>query len=1072
MSDITDEGQDQEKTAAADSVSGGGTPADADDGMVSGVKTVNLEDELKQSFIDYAMSVIVDRALPDVRDGLKPVHRRVIYDMYDLKVWHSGQTKKSARIVGDVIGRFHPHGDAAVYETMVRMAQWFSMREPLIFGQGNFGDIDGDGAAAMRYTEVKMTKIAENMIEDIDKDTVDSYANYDGTEQIPEVLPARFPNLLVNGSSGIAVGMATNIPTHNLSEVISGTLAMLDNPEITTDELMHFIPGPDFPTGGVIVGRAGVRQAYEEGRGRCVIRSRTHTETDKSGRRTIFVDEIPYMVHKVDIVKQMTGLLRDKKLEGVAEINDLSDKNNPVRIAIDLKRDAYEEAVLNNLFQHTMLQSSFPINMVALVHNHPRQLSLREILSEFIEFRREVVTRRTVFLLRQDRRKAHVDEGLMTARANIQRVVELITSSEGQEDARMKLMQEPWDASQIASLIERSEDGRNISLPQGIPEDRGIQGEHYFLSEAQARAILALQLSRLTHLAQDEIRNDYKALLENIRGYLAILNNPATMKQVIREELEAVRTEFGNPRLTGFTEDAAEFDKADLIPRQDVLVILSTHGYVKYQDIASFDTQQRGGRGHLIARLKDEDFMSLMVVANTHDKLMCFTSRGRAFITMVYDLPTSANRSWRGRPIQNIFNIDEGETVTAMLAIPESDEEDTYFFLATAMGKVKKISVSAFKSFIGRTNENSIKVVSLAEGDELIGADISGGSDDIYLFTSDGMGLHFCEYYPGADGAEEEADDADEVEADEEADDALGDEEREAEDDSAENEDADAEAALDSDSAKAAYLARLSNNMGVRPSGRGSGTVRGIKLCDGARVVSLLVLPHEDPITECLIVGNKGVGRRLRLKELRLRNRGGYGLIVLKNIERAGEVVGVVKAEEQGEFVLVTDHGQLIRSPMNSVSITSRMATGNILMRMHEDEKIIAIQSIPEDVAASSRRTSEARAKDRQALKESLQQAAAGSATAAAAAADTTADSAADTASAADGAPRAGEDMADGQSSMPEAKSAPDQNGSAENSAPTSAASAEAEQVQAERTEAETAEPVDSTEENSVSSKD
>ncbi len=381
------------------------------------VATVNLEDELKQSFIDYAMSVIVDRALPDVRDGLKPVHRRVLYDMYDLKVWHTGQTKKSARIVGDVIGRFHPHGDTAVYETIVRMAQWFSMREPLIFGQGNFGDIDGDGAAAMRYTEIKMTKIAEAMLTDIDKETVNTYPNYDGNEQIPEVLPTRFPNLLVNGSSGIAVGMATNIPPHNLGEIIDGTVALLDNPNLTLDELMQYIPGPDFPTGGLIVGNDGIKQAYATGRGRCVIRSRTHIETDKSGRKTIIVDEIPYVVHKVDIVKQIAQLVREKKIEGIAEVNDLSDKDNAVRIAIDLKRDAYEEAVLNNLYSQTMLQSSFWINMVALVNNHPRQLSLMEVLKEFIKFRREVVTRRTVYLLRQDRRRAHVAEGLMVAKA-------------------------------------------------------------------------------------------------------------------------------------------------------------------------------------------------------------------------------------------------------------------------------------------------------------------------------------------------------------------------------------------------------------------------------------------------------------------------------------------------------------------------------------------------------------------------------------------------------------------------------------------------------------------------------
>lgn len=433
-------------------------------GINSQVPTVNLEEELKQSFIDYAMSVIVDRALPDVRDGLKPVHRRVLYDMYDLKVWSSGATKKSARIVGDVIGRFHPHGDSAVYETIVRMAQWFSLRNPLINGQGNFGDIDGDGAAAMRYTEVKMTKIAEQMLADIDKDTVNTYPNYDGNEQIPEVLPTKFPNLLVNGSSGIAVGMATNIPTHNLGEVIDGVIAVLDNPDIELAEIMKYIPGPDFPTGGIIVGNDGIVQAYKTGRGRCIIRARTHTETDKSGRQTIYVDEIPYAVHKVDIVKQISTLVKEKKIEGISDVTDLSDKDHDVRIQIELKRDAYEEAVLNNLYQNTLLQSSFPINMVALVNNHPRQLSLKEILTEFVSFRREIVTRRTVYELRQARKSAHINEGLMIAKANIQQIIDIITGADNPDDARVKLMAQAWDAAIVLPLIERTEDGDRKSV--------------------------------------------------------------------------------------------------------------------------------------------------------------------------------------------------------------------------------------------------------------------------------------------------------------------------------------------------------------------------------------------------------------------------------------------------------------------------------------------------------------------------------------------------------------------------------------------------------------------------------
>ncbi len=903
------------------------------------VQTVNLEDELKQSFIDYAMSVIVDRALPDVRDGLKPVHRRVLFDMNDLNVWKD--TKKSARIVGDVIGRFHPHGDAAAYETIVRMAQWFSMREPLIDGQGNFGNIDGDGPAAARYTEVKLNKIARVMVNDLDKDTVNMVPNYDGTETMPEVLPVRFPNLLVNGSAGIAVGMATNIPSHNLAEVIDGACALLDNPDLSLEEIMQYIPGPDFPTGGEIVGREGVRKAYATGRGRCVIRSRYHIEEDKSGKKTVMIDEIPYVVHKADIVKQLQTMLREKKIEGISEINDLSDKNHDVRIAIDLKRDAYEEAVLNNLFSNTLLQSSFPINMVALVGNNPRLLNLKEILNEFLKFRREVVTRRTVFLLRRDRRNAHLREGLMVAKANIEKVVELITSSENTAEARTRLMTEAWSSSEISPLIERTEDGINVALPQGIDEDRGVHGEYYYLSEVQADAILALQLSRLTHLAQDQIRNEYKELVTGIWDYLGILNDPVRMKSVIRTELEDVKKEYGSKRRSGFIEDMGEFNKGDLIARQDVIVTLSHEGYVKYQDIASYESQHRGGKGRLAARLKDSDFLTSIIVANTHDRLMCFTSKGRGFITIVYDLPTSENKTWRGRPVQNIFNLDEGEHITAMVGLPSDNEEleHSYFFLATKQGRVKKTAVSAFKSFIGRNNDNGIKVINLSEDDELIGAEISTGDDDIYLFASNGKALHFCDYYSkDAQGDEDEGDDVN---------------------DNSESE-GDEDQSVD----------RHSGN-GIRPSGRGSGSLRGIKLIDGATCVSLMVMSLDDPMKECLIVGSNGIGKRMALADIPLKkNRGSQGVYVLRGVEKAGAVVGAVRASDDSEFMLITDQGQMIRSPMDTMRTMGRAATGTILMRPAEGESIIAVQSIPGDVVENSRRTAEARAAERQALKE------------------------------------------------------------------------------------------------------
>lgn len=908
----------------------------------SSVPTVKLEDELKQSFIDYAMSVIVDRALPDVRDGLKPVHRRVLFDMYDLKVWSTGQTKKSARIVGDVIGRFHPHGDTAVYETIVRMAQWFSMREPLIFGQGNFGDIDGDGAAAMRYTEVKMTKIAEQMLADIDKETVDSYPNYDGNEQIPEVLPTKFPNLLVNGSSGIAVGMATNIPTHNLSEVIDGVIAVLDNPEIGLDELMHYIPGPDFPTGGIIVGTDGIRQAYETGKGRCIIRSKTRVETDKSGKQTIYVDEIPYVVHKVDIVKQIEKLIKEKKIEGIASIVDESDKDCAVKIAIDLKRDAYPEAVLNNLYQNTMLQASFPINMVALVHNHPKQLSLKEILTEFVKFRREIVTRRTVYLLRQARRTAHTNEGLMIAKANIQRVIDIITAADNAEDARIKLMAEAWDSSVISPLIQRAEDGSNISLPQGIPADKGIIGDKYYLSDPQARAILELRLSKLTHLAQDEIRDKYNELVAAIRDYLEILNNPERMKQEIRTELQEVKETYGNKRKTAFTVDLGKIDKGDLIARRDVIVTLSAQGYIKYQDISTYESQARGGKGKLATKLKDEDYITKVVVASTHDKMMFFTNKGRAFVSVVYDLPTSENRTSKGLPVQNFFNIDKenGEVVTALLPISEFNSEQ-YFFMATKNGLIKKTSLSAYASFVNRMGTNGLIALKLNAGDELIGVELSSGDDDVFLFTSNGYAQHFCEYYKRSAVADEDSsDDAD------------------SSDNSQESSDENDDSSIDRHS-----------GAGVRPSGRGSGCIRGIKLRENGKVVSLMVIPPSEVDKQFLIACANGYGKRTRLSDISLRNRGGMGVIVIKNLDRNGEVVGAVLADDNSDYMLITNQGQLIRSSMSDTPLVSRSAAGNILMRMYEGDSVMAIQSIPEDVVQNSKKMAEARQKEREELK-------------------------------------------------------------------------------------------------------
>ena len=983
--------QEQQETSQ-EALDGAQSSADTDKGdmgngdyqssaVVSDGPTVKLEDELKQSFIDYAMSVIVDRALPDVRDGLKPVHRRVLYDMYDLKIWHNGPTKKSARVVGDVIGRFHPHGDAAVYETIVRMAQWFSMRAPLIFGQGNFGNLDGDGAAAMRYTEVRMTKIAEQMLADIDKETVNRYPNYDGNEMIPEVLPTRYPNLLVNGSSGIAVGMATNIPPHNLAEIIDGTVAMLDNPEITLDELMDYIPGPDFPTGGLIIRSPEIRRAYETGRGRCLIRSRTHTETDKQGRTTIYVDEIPYMVNKSTIVKEIAELVRDKKIEGIAEVNDLSDKDNLVRIAIDLKRDAYEEAVLNNLFQHTSMQSSFSFNVIALVDNRPKQLSLIEILKEFIKFRREVVTRRTVYLLRQDRRKAFLDEGLIVAKSNIQRIIDIVTSAANAEDARNKLMSETWDGALVSSVMEYDANGVNICLPIGIEDNRGLIDGRYHLSEDQAKAILSLQLHRLTHLATEEIQKDYQQLKENIKGYLEILNSTARMNEVIREELLEVRNTYRDPRRSDFIIVDGMFSKADLINRQAVLITLSQEGYIKYQDLSLYEAMNRGTMGNSAAKLKEEDFIVTSTVCNSHDSVMCFTNLGRCFITKVYDLPTSNNKSWRGRPVQNLFDLPEGESVRRILPITEDQiemlkagnaaSEQIFIVFATANGGVKRIALSQFKNHLNRCNSTGIKAINLTGDDELVSVEITHGEDDILLFANNGRMMRFCEYVDVA-GADSSTDD-NAAEDNSTDNDALTQDTASASDDADESGDddniSDAERIAREREVLARYLPVRKSGGGVRPRGRASGTNKGIKLMDGAKLAAMIVVPVErieDEKLNYLIITESGIGKRGRLISLPGKvRRGGMGNWVCSAAARSERVVGVITADESSDYLIFSNTGSVLRSRVSDLTVRSRSAGYLKLKRCTEGELIVGMQEIPPAVVAEINESAEARAAEK-----------------------------------------------------------------------------------------------------------
>ena len=953
--------------------------------------SVKLEDELKQSFIDYAMSVIVDRALPDVRDGLKPVHRRVLFDMYDLKIWHNGPTKKSARVVGDVIGRFHPHGDAAVYETIVRMAQWWSMRAPLIFGQGNFGNLDGDGAAAMRYTEVRMTKIAEMMLQDIDKETVNTYPNYDGNEQIPEVLPTRYPNLLVNGSAGIAVGMATNIPPHNLAEVIDGTLAMLDNPNITLDELMAYIPGPDFPTGGLIVKSPDIRRAYETGRGRCVIRSRTHIETDKQGRTTIYVDEIPYMVNKSTIVKEIADLVREKKIEGIAEVNDLSDKDNQVRIAIDLKRDAYEEAVLCNLFQHTSMQSSFSFNVIALVNNRPKQLSLIEILQEFLKFRREVVTRRTVYLLRQDRRKAFLDEGLIVAKSNIQKIIDIVTNADNSEDARLKLMAQSWDGTLVSTIMEYDERGVNICLPIGIEEGRGLIEGKYHLSDAQARAILALQLNRLTHLATEEIQADYKALQQNIHNYLEILNSTERMNSVIREELLEARNTFKDPRRSNFIMVEGSISRADLINRQAVLITLSQEGYIKYQDLSLYEANNRGAAGKGAAKLKEEDFIVTTSVCNSHDSVMCFTNLGRCFITKVYDLPTSNNKSWRGRPIQNLFTLEDGESVRRILPISEElleqlnaqkdDAEIAYIVFATAKGGVKKVALSQFKSHLKRCNNNGIKSITLEEGDELIAVEITHGEDDVLLFASNGRMMRFSEYVNTGD----EQDDSSNAESEELPDTSDNSTENENESES-ENENGDEDESLSEADRIARELDGISRYLatrnsakgaGIRARGRTAGTNRGIKLMPGAQLAAMIVVPADHLADEKLnyvMITESGIGKRGRLISLpgKLR-RGGLGNFACSASARSERVVGVISAHEDSDYLVFSNNGSVLRSRVSDLTARSRGAGYLKIKRTMEGESIVGIQEICPEVVAAINESALARAAEKRRVAEGLE---------------------------------------------------------------------------------------------------
>jgi|TARA_B110000879_G_scaffold194124_1_gene261626 DNA gyrase subunit A len=701
------------------------------------VSPVALESEMRESYLAYAMSVIVGRALPDVRDGLKPVHRRVLFAMNVLSNDYNKPYKKSARVVGDVIGKYHPHGDTAVYDTIVRLAQSFSLRYPLVDGQGNFGSIDGDSAAAMRYTEIRMSKIAHDLLADLDKDTVDFSPNYDGTEHIPDVMPTQVPNLLVNGSSGIAVGMATNIPPHNLTEVINGCIALLDDPDMDIDGLMEHITGPDFPTAGIINGKAGIVQAYKTGRGRIYVRAKAAViEDEKTGKQTIIVSEIPYQLNKSKLIERIAELVKEKKLEGITELRDESDKDG-LRVVIELRRGEVGEVVLNNLYSQTQMQSVFGINMVALVDGQPRVLNLKEILDAFIRHRREIVSRRTSYLLRKAREKGHVLEGLAVALANIDAVIELIKKSPTSAEAKQKLLARSWKSDSVLAMLGAV--GADACRPEGLSEEYGLKDNQYFLSPDQAQAILELRLHRLTGLEHEKLINDYQELLVQIADHLDILLNQARLLSVVRDEMERVRDDYGDERRTEIVGSQLDLTMEDLITEEDRVVTISQGGYAKTQPLSDYAAQRRGGTGKAAASVKDEDFVEHLLIASTHDTLLCFSSVGKVYWLKVFMIPV-ASRISRGKPIVNILPLGEGERITSMLPVSEY-EEDKYIFMATSNGTVKKTALTDF----ARQRSVGLRAIELDDGDELVGTAVTDGSRDIMLVSSSGKTIRFKE---------------------------------------------------------------------------------------------------------------------------------------------------------------------------------------------------------------------------------------------------------------------------------------------------------------------------------------
>ncbi|MCV2502666.1 MAG: DNA gyrase subunit A [Neisseriaceae bacterium] len=836
---------------------------------------VSLEEEMKQSYLDYAMSVIVGRALPDVRDGMKPVHRRVLFAMHELSNYWNRPFKKSARVVGDVIGKYHPHGDTAVYDTIVRMAQDFTMRYQLVDGQGNFGSIDGDGAAAMRYTEIRMHKIAQEILADLDKETVDFIPNYDNNEKEPVVLPSKIPVLLVNGSSGIAVGMATNIPPHNISEVINGCLAVLDNEDISVDELIDIIPAPDFPTGATIYGISGVREGYRTGRGRVVIRGKAHIEPlHKAGdREAIVIDEIPYQVNKAKLVEKIGVLVREKSIEGVSDLRDESDKSG-IRIVVELKRNENAEVILNQLYKLTQLQDTFGINMIALVDGHPKQLNLKDFIVEFLKHRREVVYRRTVFELKKTRNRGHVLEGLAVALANVDEIIQLIKSSATPPEAKSALLAKPWRSSLVESMLERVD--ANLSRPEEIGEDFGLKSDGYHLSEVQAQAILDMRLQRLTGLEQDKIISEYKEVVEIILDLIDILSKRERITEIIRDELNQIKTDFGDARKTEIDPIGGDIDDEDLIPPQEMIVTLSHTGYIKAQPVEDYQSQNRGGRGKQATVTKEEDFIKTLFVANTHDYLLCFTSLGKCYWIKVYKLPIGSRAS-RGRPVTNVLNLSENETISAILAVKEFTG-DEYVFMCTSLGTVKKTSLMDFSN----PRSSGIIAISLSEEDSLVGVAKTSGRHEVMLFSNQGKAVRF-----------DEAD--------------------------------------------------------VRAVGRTAHGVRGMKLPDDARVISLLAAhPETDKEAMVLTATQNGYGKRTSVDSYRKRYRGKQGVIAIDTGERIGMLVAASLVEETDDVMLITSGGVLIRTHVNQIRETGRAAQGVRLINLDKDETLVCMEKVAE----------------------------------------------------------------------------------------------------------------------------